>query len=154
VNQTIGQKATQLRLGADGFFSSAVPVTEGKNQIDVLARASDGGNTRESITVYYQPGTQKSLELEVFLEKEKNLQLEVDRLGKSSAEIQREVERNREDTLRRPEQLPPPSLMIDITFTVSPNKTSLSPRRITVLSARVFKASCRVFSKASSLTTF
>ena len=109
VNQTIGQKATQLRLAADGFFSSAVPVAEGRNQIDVLARASDGTNSRESITVYYQPGTQKSLELEVFLEKEKNLQLEVDRLGKSSAEIQREVEHNREDSLRRPQQLPPPS---------------------------------------------
>jgi von Willebrand factor type A domain len=109
VNQTTGQKATQLRLAADGFFSSAVPVAEGRNQIDVLARGSDGTNSRESITVYYQPGTQKSLELEVFLEKEKNLQLEVDRLGKSPAEIQREVERNREDTLRRPEQLPPPS---------------------------------------------
>jgi len=109
VNQTIGQKATQLRLAADGFFSSAVPVAEGRNQIEVLARASDGTNSRESITVYYQPGTQKSLELEVFLEKEKNLQLEVDRLGKSSAEIQREVEHNRDDTLRRPQQLPPPS---------------------------------------------
>ncbi|HET9549852.1 MAG TPA: VWA domain-containing protein, partial [Candidatus Binatia bacterium] len=109
VNQTTGQKATQMRLAADGFFSSAVPVAEGRNQIDVLARGSDGTNSRESITVYYQPGTQKSLELEVFLEKEKNLQLEVDRLGKSSAEIQREVERNRDDTLRRPQQLPPPS---------------------------------------------
>ncbi|HSC41492.1 MAG TPA: VWA domain-containing protein, partial [Candidatus Binatia bacterium] len=95
VNQTIGQKATQLRLAADGFFSSAVPVTEGKNQIDVLARASDGSNARESITIFYQAGTQKSLDLEVFLEKEKNLQLEVNRLGKSPAEIQREVERNR-----------------------------------------------------------
>jgi von Willebrand factor type A domain-containing protein len=109
VNQTIGQKATQLRLAADGFFSSAVPVTEGKNQIDVLARASDGGNARESITIYYQPGTQKSLDLEVFLEKEKNLQLEVNRLGKSPAEIQREVERNREDSLSKPQQLPPPT---------------------------------------------
>jgi Mg-chelatase subunit ChlD len=109
INQTIGQNATQLRLAADGFFSSAVPVTEGKNQIDVLARASDGANSRESITVYYQPGTQKSLELEVFLEKEKNLQLEVNRLGKSPAEIQREVERNREDSLSKPQQLPPPT---------------------------------------------
>jgi Mg-chelatase subunit ChlD len=111
VNQTLGQKATQLRLAADGFFSSAVPVTEGKNQIDVLARASDGTNRRESITIYYKPGGQKSLDLEVFLEKEKNLQLQVDRLGKSPAEIQREVERNREDTLRRPQpqQLPPPT---------------------------------------------
>jgi hypothetical protein len=109
VNQTLGQKATQLRLAADGFFSSAVPVTEGRNQIDVLARASDGTNSRESITIYYQSGTQKSLDLEVFLEKEKNLQLEVDRLGKSPADIQREVERNRQDTLGRPQQLPPPT---------------------------------------------
>jgi len=109
VNQTIGQKATLLRLAADGYFSSAVPVTEGKNQIDVLARASDGSNTRQSITIYYQSGTQKSLDLEIFLEKEKNLQLEVNRLGKSPAEVQREVERNRQDSLSKPDQLPPPT---------------------------------------------
>ena len=109
VNQTIGQKATHLRLAADGFFSSAVPVVEGRNQIDVVARASDGSNGRASIAVFYQSGTRKSLELEVFLEKEKKLQLEVDRLGRSSAEIQREVERNRQDGPGRPAQLPPPT---------------------------------------------
>jgi len=109
INQTIGQKASHLRLAADGFFSSAVPVVEGANQIDVLARASDGSNGRHSITVYYQPGTRKSLELEVFLEKEKKLQLEVERLGKSAAEIQREVERNRQGGLGRPAQQPPPT---------------------------------------------
>jgi von Willebrand factor type A domain len=109
VNQTSGQKATQLRLAADGFFSSAVPVVEGRNQIDVFARASDGSNGRDSVTIYYQSGTQKSLELEVFLEKERKLKLEVDRLGRSPSEIQREVEQNREDSLRRPQQLPPPS---------------------------------------------
>jgi von Willebrand factor type A domain len=109
VNQTSGQKATQVRLSADGFFSSAVPVVEGRNQIDVFARASDGSNGRDSVTVYYQSGTQKSLELEVFLEKERKLKLEVDRLGRSPSEIQREVERNREDGLTRPQQLPPPS---------------------------------------------
>jgi hypothetical protein len=108
VNQTSGQKATQLRLAADGFFSSAVPVVEGRNQIDVFARASDGSNGRDSVTIYYQSGTQKSLELEVFLEKEKKLKLEVDRLGRSPTEIKREVEQNREDSLRRPQQLPPP----------------------------------------------
>ena len=107
VNQTIGQKATLLRLAADGFFSSAVPVAEGKNQIDILARASDGSNARQSITIYYQPGTKKSLDLEIFLEKEKNLQLEVNRLGKSPAEIQSEVERNRQDSLNKPDQMPP-----------------------------------------------
>ena len=109
VNQTSGQKATQLRLAADGFFSSAVPVVEGRNQIDVLARASDGSTGRDSVTIYYQSGTQKSLELEVFLEKERKLKLEVDRLGRSPSEIQHEVERNRDDSLRRPQQLPPPA---------------------------------------------
>ncbi|HEY7554991.1 MAG TPA: VWA domain-containing protein [Candidatus Binatia bacterium] len=107
VNQTIGQKATHLRLAADGFFSAAVPVTEGRNQIEAFARATDGANGSDSITIYYQSSTQKSLELEIFLEKERKLQLEVERLGRSSAEIQREVERNREDGLRRPQQLPP-----------------------------------------------
>ena len=107
VNRTTGQKATQHRLTADGFFSSALPVVEGPNQIDVFARASDGSNGSDSITVYYQSGTQKSLELEIFLEKEKKLELEIKRLGRSPAEIQRDVERNREESLRRPQQPPP-----------------------------------------------
>ncbi len=107
VNRTTGQKATQHRLAADGFFSSAVPVVEGRNQIDVFARASDGSNASDSIAVYYQSGNQKSLELEIFLEKEKKLELEIKRLGRSPAEIQRDVERNREESLRRPQQPPP-----------------------------------------------
>ncbi|MGH7930347.1 MAG: VWA domain-containing protein [Candidatus Binatia bacterium] len=107
VNRTTGQNATQNRLTADGFFSSALPVVEGLNQIDVFARASDGSNGSDSITVYYQPGTQKSLDLEIFLEKERKLELEIKRLGKSPAEIQRDIERNREESLSRPQQLPP-----------------------------------------------
>jgi hypothetical protein len=101
VNQTSGQKATHLRLAADGFFSSAVPVVEGRNQIDVFARASDGSNARDSVTVYYQSGNQRSLELEVFLEKEKKLKLEVERLGKSQAEIQQDIERAKREGLGR-----------------------------------------------------
>lgn len=73
----------------------------------MIARASDGSTGRDSITLYYQSGNQKSLELEVFLEREKNLKLQVERLGKSQAEIQQETERNREDSLKRPQQLPP-----------------------------------------------
>jgi len=107
VNQTTGQKATQLRLAADGFFSSAVPVAEGRNQIDVFARASDGSTRRDSVSVYYEPGKQRALELEVFLEREKNLKLEVERLGRSPAEIQKETEKSREDGLGRSQQLPP-----------------------------------------------
>jgi hypothetical protein len=109
VNQTSGQKAANLRLAADGFFAAALPVVEGKNQIDVLARSSDGANGRASVTVFYQSGTQKSLELEIFLEREKKLKLEVERLGKTPEEIQRDVERQRQDSLRRQHQLPPPT---------------------------------------------
>ncbi|HEU4345864.1 MAG TPA: vWA domain-containing protein [Candidatus Binatia bacterium] len=109
VNQTTGQKASQVRLAADGYFSSAVPVIEGRNQIDVFARASDGSSGRDSTTVYYQSGTRKSLELEVFLEKEKNLKLEVERLGKTQAEIQQNVEQGRENSIGRSQRQPPPS---------------------------------------------
>ncbi|MGZ8486956.1 MAG: VWA domain-containing protein [Candidatus Binatia bacterium] len=109
VNQTSGQKAANLRLAADGFFAAALPVVEGKNQIDVLARSSDGSNSRASISVFYQSGTQKSLDLEIFLEREKKLRLEVERLGRTPEEIQRDVERQRQEGLRRPQQLPTPT---------------------------------------------
>jgi Mg-chelatase subunit ChlD len=96
VNETLHQRATQLRLAADGFFSSAVPVTRGVNRIQVLARASDGSVGRDAINLYYQPGGDRSLDLEVFLEKEKSLKLEVERLGKSPEQIQSEVEHQKE----------------------------------------------------------
>jgi von Willebrand factor type A domain len=100
-NETIQQKALQSRLVVDGFFASAVPVVEGLNQIQVLGRASDGSVGRDAITVRYEPGGKRSLELEVFLEREKSLKLEVERLGKTADQIQREVERNREEGLRQ-----------------------------------------------------
>jgi von Willebrand factor type A domain len=109
VNQTLGQKATHLRLGADGFFSSAVPVKEGRNQIDVFARASDGSTKRDSLSIYYEPGNQRALELQVFLEREKNLKLEVERLGRSPEDIQKEAERKREDSLGQTQRQPPPT---------------------------------------------
>ncbi|MFQ5540566.1 MAG: VWA domain-containing protein, partial [Candidatus Binatia bacterium] len=109
LNETTGQRASRLRLAADGFFSSALPVVEGLNRIQVLARASSGAIGRDSISVYYQRGDQRSLDLEVFLEKEKSLKLEVERLGKSGEEIQREIGRRREDSLRRSQEPPPTS---------------------------------------------
>jgi hypothetical protein len=107
VNQTTGQKATQMRLAADGFFSSAVPVAEGRNQIDVYARASDGANGRDSITVFYQTGTQKSLDLEVF-GKERKLKLK----SSASAEPGRHstgCQTQREDEAEATAATPPPT---------------------------------------------
>jgi len=84
-------------------------VIEGRNQIEVLARASDGTVGRDTIMIDYQSGAQKSLDLEIFLEKEKSLKLEVDRLGRNPADIQRDVDRNRSDSAQRPIQVPPAS---------------------------------------------
>jgi hypothetical protein len=96
LNQTTGQKATRTRLGADGFFGSAVPVVEGSNHIQVFARASDGSTNRASVMINYQTGSQKALDLEIFLEKEKKLQVEIERLGKTREEVQLEIERRQQ----------------------------------------------------------
>lgn len=106
-NKTTGKRASQLRLASDGFFSSALPVVEGLNRIQVLARGSGGAIGKDSISVFYQSGERRSLDLEVFLEKEKSLKLEVERLGRSSEEIQREIEGNRRESLRQPYESPP-----------------------------------------------
>jgi len=111
-NETIQQKALQSRLAVDGFFASAVPVVEGLNRIQVLGRASDGSLGRDTVTVRYEPGEKRSLDLEIFLENEKRsldldisleqkkrLNLEVERLGKSPDQIQRDGERSPEEGL-------------------------------------------------------
>ena len=112
-NQTIGKKALVARLAPDGFFASAVPLVEGMNRIEVLARDSDGSIGKDMITVHYQPTAERSLDLEVFLEnekraldlkvfleREKSLKLEIERLGKNPSQMQRDVERNRKEGLR------------------------------------------------------
>jgi hypothetical protein len=109
-NETNQQKALQSRLAVDGFFASAVPVVEGLNRIQVLGRASDGSIARDTITVRYEPGGKGSLDLEIFLENEKRsldldisleqkkrLNLEVEQLGKSADQIQRDGEQNPEE---------------------------------------------------------
>jgi Mg-chelatase subunit ChlD len=91
-NETIGQKALNSRLAADGFFASAVPVVEGLNRIQVLTRSSDGSVGQDTITVHYQPGRERSRDLEVFLEREKSLKLEVERFERSlTLEVERLV---------------------------------------------------------------
>jgi uncharacterized protein YegL len=110
-NETMGQKALRSRLGADGFFASAVPVVEGLNRIQVVARASDGSVGRDTLTVHYQPGGERLLDLEVFLEREKSLKLEVERLGMSPDQTQRDNKRSQEGLRESPTL---PSATIDI----------------------------------------
>ncbi len=109
LNETTGQRASSLRLASDGFFSSALPVVEGLNRIQVWARSSDGATGQSSLSIYYLSGRQRSLELEVFLEKEKSLNLELDRLGKSREEILGEIDSSRKDSLREAQKPLPPT---------------------------------------------
>ena len=107
-NETMGQKALRSRLAPDGFFASAVPVVAGLNRIQVLARASNGLVGRDTITLNYQPGKERSLDLEIFLErekrsldlkifleKEKSLEVAVERPGTSPDQVQTEIDGNR-----------------------------------------------------------
>ncbi len=96
-NETTGKRATQIRLASDGYFSSALPMVEGVNRINVRARVSGGGIGRDTVTVVYQPAKKRSLGIEVFMEKERSLSLEVEKLEKNSIEIERELERSRRE---------------------------------------------------------
>ena len=92
-NETIQQKALQSRLAVDGFFASAVPVVEGSNRIQVLGRASDGSLARDTVDRELSAGSKAIPSFrEIFLEREKDLNLEIDRLDKSPEQIQRSQE--------------------------------------------------------------
>lgn len=81
-NETTGKRASQIRLASDGFFSSALPMVEGVNRINVRARVSGGGIGKDSVSVVYEPTKKRSLGIEVFMEKERSLSLEVEKLGR------------------------------------------------------------------------
>jgi hypothetical protein len=55
-NQTLGREATELVQKADGGFGALVPVAEGRNVIEVAARATDGSEARAQIVVHHLPG--------------------------------------------------------------------------------------------------
>ncbi len=106
-NETTGKRASQIRLASDGFFSSALPMVEGVNRINVRARVSGGGIGKDSVSVVYEPTKKRSLGIEVFMEKERSLSLEVEKLGRNSDEIQRELDRSRGEKVGRPRDLAP-----------------------------------------------
>ena len=106
-NETTGIKASHLRLATDGFFSGAVPVVEGANRIQVVARASDGSLARDTITVNYRRSDQRSVDVQVYLENEKSLDLQVERLGRSKEAVDQEINQNRESSRQRSQTLPP-----------------------------------------------
>jgi hypothetical protein len=84
-----------------GSISASLIAKSSSARLQVLARSSDGSIGRDTITVHYQPGGMRSLDLEVFSRARKNLKLEVERLGKSTDQIHKDDERNREEGLKQ-----------------------------------------------------
>jgi len=76
------------------------------DQIDVIVRASHGSTGKDLITVYYQSGNQKSLELEVFLEREKTSNWRLNGSARVKRKSNRKRTAARKISLKRPQQLP------------------------------------------------
>jgi hypothetical protein len=97
-NATIDQPAHEVRSHADGSWDALVPLEAGKNRLEVVARASDGAEARESVTVHYAPGAEGGFVPEELVGKRNELlearliDLRRDRL---------EVERQRAEEARR-----------------------------------------------------
>ena len=54
-NVSLGEAAHATAIGADGSFSAFVPLRTGRNDIEVVARASNGRSTTERVTVHFAP---------------------------------------------------------------------------------------------------
>jgi len=97
-NLTTGKPADVERARADGNFGALVPLQEGKNRLEIYARASDGAESRAHITVVYVPGTQNPV-LPVEL-----ISLENDLLEQKLIELRRgrvEAERAQAEEVRK-----------------------------------------------------
>jgi hypothetical protein len=55
---TTGKRATPFRIAADGSWGGFVKLSDGKNQIEVAARASNGGQTLRHVNVISEPAAQ------------------------------------------------------------------------------------------------
>jgi hypothetical protein len=55
-NISSGESAFQARVHADGSWEALVPLQEGENRLEVLARSSDGAEATRHVTVHHAPG--------------------------------------------------------------------------------------------------
>lgn len=67
-NETMAEPPASVTLGADGHFSSVVPVQLGRNRIKARAYTTTGNGSVAYLSVDFEMTEQRSLELEVFLE--------------------------------------------------------------------------------------
>jgi hypothetical protein len=117
-NRTTGEAASYQIQNADGSFSALVPVREGRNVLEVVARSTDGAQARQEVAVRLLEGAaptplsprlvaQRNRLLENRLAdlRRRNLQIETERDEQIRQELKVEIERERAAARKRTEEL-------------------------------------------------
>ncbi|MCE2390415.1 MAG: VWA domain-containing protein [Proteobacteria bacterium] len=117
-NATTGAEAHYLTQNADGSFAALLDMQEGRNRIEVYARATDGSRMRREITVDFVPGAeaqrlsfrevaQRNRLLEDRLRdlKHRRMELETEREERVRAELLAEIERQRDAAEKKADEM-------------------------------------------------
>jgi hypothetical protein len=116
-NATTGEPASYLIRNADGSFSALVPMREGKNLVEVFARATDGSVARKTIDLRFladaslQPLTpqlvsqrNRLLENRLLDLQRRRLKIEEERVEQVRRELKIEIEKEREAATKRADE--------------------------------------------------
>jgi hypothetical protein len=118
LNKTTGGTPLQLTQNADGSFAALMQLDEGKNLLEVTARATDGSRARRQVMVTYTPGAeaqnlsaqqivQKNRLLENRLRdlKRRRLKIEAERDEQVRRQIQIEIEDERKKAQQKADEM-------------------------------------------------
>jgi hypothetical protein len=113
-NNTTSEDAPLFRTQPDGAWGGFIPLKPGRNEIQIVARANDGTESVQIVTVHYEEQAQPPQipsEIEVLHKallvdcldslKSKRLELEIERNKRVLRELRLEIEREREKARRR-----------------------------------------------------
>jgi hypothetical protein len=107
-NRTNGAQPTQLVRNADGSFSALMKLEEGRNVLELYARATDGSEGRRQVQVMFVPGAEaqaldarqlaqknRLLENQLLELQRRNVNIEADRDAKIREALREEIRQER-----------------------------------------------------------
>ncbi|HVH04735.1 MAG TPA: hypothetical protein VNE71_01915, partial [Myxococcota bacterium] len=106
-NTTASADAHEVHLHADGSWEALVPLSVGKNLLEVRARSSAGEETAERILVHYAPGSARAALPAEYLDKynrllqRRLLTITAEQRERTRKELVLEIERERSAALER-----------------------------------------------------
>jgi len=113
-NLSTKQPAEEMELNADGSFGALVPLKEGKNIIQVVARSSDGGEASARVSVAYARNAPRlDLPSDLIAQRNRllqkklidlrrgNVEVEALRVERTRRELRIEIERERAEAKKR-----------------------------------------------------